>query len=167
MRLPMKLLVLSVGLSLALAASGTAQTPKPLLEEKERVGTGPNLRGLTVLVVDDEPDAREIISTMLEQYGADVKSAGSVSQAFDILLHGSPHVLVSDIGMPENDGYELIRQIRSRGIQIPAVAVTAHAMIEDRLRALSAGYQVHVAKPVDSVELGIVVASLAGLAKRS
>jgi len=127
----------------------------------------PNLKGLTILVVDDEPDAREIISAMLEQYGADVKSAGSVSQAFDILLHGSPHVLVSDIGMPENDGYDLIRQVRSRGIQIPAVAVTAHAMSEDRLKALSAGYQVHVAKPVDSVELGIVVASLAGLAKRS
>jgi len=146
-----------------------AHRPAALGEDVGRATSenAPNLKGLTILVVDDEPDAREIISAMLEQYGADVKSAASVSQAFDILLHGSPHVLVSDIGMPENDGYDLIRQVRSRGIQIPAIAVTAHAMSEDRLKALSAGYQVHVAKPVDSVELGIVVASLAGLAKRS
>ncbi|HLE61484.1 MAG TPA: PAS domain S-box protein, partial [Pyrinomonadaceae bacterium] len=125
----------------------------------------PDLTGLTVLVVDDEPDANDLTMAMLQHYGATVRTATSVLQAFEILETDRIDILVSDLGMPEMNGYDLIKKVRHEGIQIPAVAVTAHAMSEDRLRALAAGYQVHVAKPVNSEELAIVVASLAGIAK--
>lgn len=123
------------------------------------------LDGLRVLVVDDEPDARALIQRVLSGCRAEVRVAGSVAEALVVLARFRPHVLVSDIGMPNEDGYDLIRQVRSGGrtaAQMPAVALTAFARSEDRKRALLAGFQTHVAKPVDPQELVAVVASLAG-----
>ncbi|HEX4948831.1 MAG TPA: PAS domain S-box protein [Blastocatellia bacterium] len=124
------------------------------------------LTGVRVLVVDDEADARELLQTVLEQCGAEVRAAGSVRSAIETLRQWRPDVLVSDIGLPDEDGYALIRQVRAmahkEGGSIPATALTAYARSEDRLRALKAGFQMHVAKPVEPVELVAVVASLAG-----
>jgi len=125
------------------------------------------LDGVRVLVVDDEPDARELIRRMLEECKAEVVTAGSAAEAVLILETQQMHVLVSDIGMPEVDGYEFLRQVRmlkpENGGKIPAIALTAFARSEDRTRALMSGYQVHVAKPVEPAELIATVASVAGL----
>jgi PAS domain S-box-containing protein len=124
------------------------------------------LTGTRVLVVDDEADARELIVTVLEQYGAEPRGAGSVVEALEVLSRFRPDVLVSDIGMPGEDGYVLIRKLRTledeQGIpRLPAVALTAYARGEDRRRALAAGFQVHVAKPVEPAELVEAIASIA------
>ena len=119
-----------------------------------------HLRGVRVLVVDDEPDSRELITRLLDKHEADVLAAGSADEALKLYRVFKPHVLVSDIGLPEKDGYQLIREIRAAGSTIPAVALTAFARSEDRQRAMLAGYQVHVAKPLDPQELVITVASL-------
>ncbi len=125
----------------------------------------PTLEGLRVLVVDDEADTRELLITMLGEYGAEVIAVASVAEALDTLTHFRPDVLVSDIGMPEEDGYTLIRRVRSlpqkQGGSTPAVALTAHARAEDRTKALLAGFQLHVPKPVNPTELVVVVANLA------
>jgi len=124
----------------------------------------PSLAGLRILVVDDEPEAREIVSAILGEAGAEVATAANARQALDLVIRWKPNVLISDIGMPNEDGYELIRKIRAlspeNGGQIPAVALTAFARTQDRLKVLSAGYQMHVPKPVEPVELATVVASL-------
>jgi signal transduction histidine kinase len=124
------------------------------------------LDGVTVLYVDDEPDARELAQRILANQGARVITADSAEAGRQLVAREHPDVLVADIGMPEEDGYSLIRTIRSlppdQGGSIPAAAVTALARSEDRRRALLAGFQTHVAKPVDVVELVAVVASLAG-----
>jgi signal transduction histidine kinase len=124
------------------------------------------LTGLRLLVVDDDPGARELISGMLEGFGAQVSVAEGGQAALTMLLAERPDVLIADLGMPEMDGYALIGQVRALepdfGGLTPAVAVTAYASPQDRLRALQAGYQNHVAKPVEAEELAIVIASLAG-----
>ncbi len=111
------------------------------------------LAGATVLLVEDDADSRVLLATMLEQRGARVLPAASVREALDVLGRQRPDVLVSDIGMPEEDGYDLIAAVRAlppdRGGLIPAVAVTALARGEDAARALRAGYQIHLAKPVE------------------
>ncbi|MCC5621641.1 ATP-binding protein, partial [Nostoc sp. CHAB 5715] len=126
----------------------------------------PNLDGLRVLIVDDEADARHLLTTILGQYGAQVMAAPSASDALLALQEFRPHILVSDIGMPQEDGYTLIRQVRAlptdQGGRIPAVALTAYARAEDRTQALLAGFQLHVPKPVNSAELAAVVANLTG-----
>lgn len=123
------------------------------------------LKGMHVLVVDDEPETREMLVEVLVQYGAEVKASASVHEALEALEHWQADVLVSDIGMPGEDGYELIRKVRAmdpeRGGRIPAVALTAYARVEDRLKALSAGFQMHISKPVEPAELAAVVASFA------
>jgi len=128
--------------------------------------SGMLLQGVRVLVVDDEADARELLTTLLGQYGAEVIAVTSASEALEALHRLKPNVLVSDIGMPEEDGYTLIRQIRmlkaEQGGRIPAVALTAYARTEDRTQALLAGFQLHVPKPVNPDELAVVVANLAG-----
>jgi PAS domain S-box-containing protein len=125
------------------------------------------LQGVRVLVVDDEADARDLIRRVLEDCNAEVSTAGSAAEAVPILEAQRFHVLVSDIGMPAVDGYEFLRQVRllkpENGGRIPAIALTAFARSEDRTRALMAGYQVHVAKPVEPAELVATVASVAGL----
>jgi PAS domain S-box-containing protein len=126
----------------------------------------PALDGLSVLAVDDEPDALEFIKTVLENCGAKVLTAGSAAAALGALKEGWPDVLVSDIGMPEMSGFELIRQVRmrgrERGKQVPAVALTAYAREEDRRQVIRAGYQTHLPKPVEPEDLIAAVASLAG-----
>ena len=120
---------------------------------------------MRVLVVDDEDGAREVASAILTQAQAEVRTAASASEALKIMDEWQPDVLVADIGMPDVDGYEFIRQVRARSPQsggdIPAAALTAYARIQDRLRVLSAGYQMHVPKPTQPEELVTVVASLA------
>jgi PAS domain S-box-containing protein len=125
----------------------------------------PSLAGITVLAVDDEPDSRGLVRHVLEDCGATVLIAGSASEALELLVRHRPDLILSDIGMPGEDGYEFIRKVRALGPgsggRTPAAALTAYARNEDRLRALRAGYQTHIAKPVDPAELAAVVASLA------
>jgi PAS domain S-box-containing protein len=125
-----------------------------------------DLSAVTVLAVDDEPDALAVIKRVLEDLDARVLTASSADEAVHLCRTERPHVLVADIGMPVADGYELIRQVRSLGPEegghIPAAALTAFARAEDRARALLAGYQTHLTKPVRPIELVATVASLAG-----
>jgi CheY-like chemotaxis protein len=125
-----------------------------------------SLDGVKVLAIDDEPDARELLGVVLAQSKAEIRTAASATEALHILDEWLPDVIISDIGMPGQDGYALIRSIRTRspegGGRIPAAALTAYARSEDRLKALAAGYQTHVSKPVDPAELVAIVASLAG-----
>lgn len=126
---------------------------------------GITLKGVKVLVVDDEADAREMVRRVLAASGADVEVAGSAAEALVQVENFMPHVLVSDIGLLGDDGYELIRKIRMLGegmSTIRAVALTAFARLDDRTRAMLAGYQMHLAKPVDARELIVTVATLAG-----
>jgi PAS domain S-box-containing protein len=122
--------------------------------------------GVRVLVVDDEPDARTMVRRLLEDCGASVTTASTAQEALDAVRTHRPDVLVSDIGMPGEDGYALIRRVRSlgpgNGGETPAVALTAYARSEDRTRSVLAGYQMHVPKPVEASELIAIVASLAG-----
>jgi len=124
----------------------------------------PSLKGVTVLAVDDEPDARYLIRRVLEECGARVLTAQSAEAGMALLQAERPHVIVSDIGMPDVDGYEFLRRVRAlppgEGGHTPAAALTAFARSEDRTRALRAGYQTHVAKPVEPTELAATVASL-------
>jgi signal transduction histidine kinase len=120
------------------------------------------LRGLKILVVDDEPDARDIVERFLIECGAKTALASSAADAHRVLNNFAADVIVSDIGMPEQDGYELIRARRMSGDKTPAVALTAFARAEDRIRSIEAGFQRHLSKPVEPAELIAVVASLAG-----
>ncbi len=125
----------------------------------------PSLADVTVLAVDDEADALRLVKRVLEDCGARVLTAASAEEAMDWVVRARPDMIVSDIGMPGEDGYAFIRRVRAlapeQGGRTPAAALTAFARPEDRTRALRAGYQSHIAKPVDSAELAAVVASLA------
>jgi signal transduction histidine kinase/ActR/RegA family two-component response regulator len=125
----------------------------------------PLLRGISVLVVDDDPAALDLTRSSLEQHGAVVMTAGSVREARERFQREPPDVLLSDLRMPEEDGLQLIREVRKldeqRGKKTPAAALTALARTEDRRRALDAGYQMHVAKPIDPFELAVAVEQLA------
>jgi PAS domain S-box-containing protein len=130
-------------------------------------GSPPSLEGLSVLIVDDHVDARVLLTTILEVSKAKVTAVGSAAEAYEAMGRSWPDVIVSDIEMPFEDGYSLIRNLRAgkselRHRWIPAVALTAHARAEDRMRALSAGYQAHVAKPVEPNELVTLIATLMG-----
>jgi PAS domain S-box-containing protein len=128
----------------------------------------PPLAGLRVLAVEDDEATLDALTELLSLQGADMAAAASVNEALGLLAAFDPHVLVSDIGMPERDGYDLIREIRALGRDagdLPAIAVTAFASPEDRQRALAAGFQVHLAKPVDPRELTDVIAELARSAR--
>jgi PAS domain S-box-containing protein len=125
-----------------------------------------DLAGVKVLVVDDNADARALIQRVLEECGASVLTAGTVEGVLLTVEHARPHVLVSDVGMPEVDGYELLRLVRglgqSRGGSLPAIALTAYARSEDRTRTLQAGFLHHIVKPVDPAELVAIVGSVVG-----
>ncbi|MBE9080395.1 response regulator [Romeria aff. gracilis LEGE 07310] len=129
-----------------------------------------SLANIRVLIVEDAEDARTLYTMMLEEFGAEVRAAASVTEALSLFTEQRPHVLVSDISMPTEDGYSLIRRIRQltvdEGGQTPAVALTAYTRPEDRTRALLAGFQLHVPKPVDLIELAAVVSTLAQGADR-
>jgi len=124
-----------------------------------------NLAGRRILVVDDEADARDLLAEILGQAGADVIVVGSADEALEVLRRWRPDVLVSDIGMPGDDGYVLIRKVRAlgpeEGSQVRALALTAYARSEDRVLALEAGFHTHIAKPVDPLELTALIAGLA------
>ncbi|MFN2407331.1 MAG: ATP-binding protein [Pyrinomonadaceae bacterium] len=131
----------------------------------------PSLQGLKVLVVDDEADTRELIGEVLKEVGSEVITCRSVEEALIALEQHKPDILISDLGMPDEDGYSLISKIRAlpseQGGHIPAAALTAYARAEDRMRVLRSGFQFHLPKPVDSAELVTVIASLAGRAYKS
>jgi CheY-like chemotaxis protein len=126
----------------------------------------PDLTGVRVLVVDDEPDTLEVVSIMLTQFGAEVRGAESSRAALEVFVEWQPDVLVSDVGMPGEDGYDLIAKVRAlsteQGRDTPAAALSAHVSDDDRERALTAGYQTHIKKPVDPVTLAAAVAGLRG-----
>ena len=137
----------------------------PAVVRGARRGDFPRLAGLRVLVVDDEADARGLLEAVLSQCGAQVTAVASAPEALRTLLAGEHDVLISDISMPDEDGYSLIRKVRrlpDGRASIPAAALTAFARVEDREAALNAGYHIHVAKPVEPAELARVVRDLAG-----
>jgi CheY-like chemotaxis protein len=149
-------------------AHGRAVSP---VESRDKAAGGrlapinpPSLLGVRALFVDDEADARELIAMILAERGAEVRTAVSATEALAACDEWRPDVLISDIGMPGEDGYMLMKKLRARekllGGHIPAIALTAYGRREDRLRALSAGYEYHVPKPVEEVELLAAVASL-------
>jgi PAS domain S-box-containing protein len=146
--------------------SGGAQTAS-----WSRQPASAELTGVTVLVVDDEKDGRGVVKRLLEEYGAVVTAAGSAAEAIALLPVIKPSVLVSDISMPEVDGYELLRKVRAlgrnNGGDVPAIALSALARSEDRNRALRAGYLVHIAKPVEPQELIATVATVGGVRNQS
>jgi PAS domain S-box-containing protein len=152
----------AAGLTPRRMPDGASQLP-PIEQVRE------SLSGVRVLVVDDEADARVMVKRMLEECGAAVTIAGSAADAFDRLRADRYDVLVSDVGMPGEDGYSLIRRVRSldgaRGSMLPAIALTAYARAEDRVKLIAAGFQMHIAKPMEPVELITMVASAARMAK--
>ncbi|PIG91131.1 ATP-binding protein [Gloeocapsopsis sp. IPPAS B-1203] len=125
-----------------------------------------HLTGLRILIVDDEADIRDYVTTVLEEYGAQVQETASVDAALIAIEKSPPDILVSDIGMPQQDGYSLIQKIRTltpeRGRNIPAIALTAYARDEDRQRALAAGFQLYATKPIEPVKLVVAIAKLVG-----
>jgi len=133
-----------------------------------RVKSSGELAGVRALVVDDEDNARELIETALTQYGADVVAVSSAAEAYALITatppRWRPDVMVTDIGMPDEDGYSLIRRVRewerAQGAHTPAVALTAYGRVEDRVRALNAGFQMHVTKPVEPAELAAAITSI-------
>ncbi|MFO0985272.1 MAG: ATP-binding protein [Planctomycetota bacterium] len=153
-------------------ATFTLMLPSAPSTAREVLVNGPmrraasSLERLKILLVDDEPDSRALIQHLLEQHGARVAVAGSGPDALAALERDPPDVLVSDLAMPHMDGYELIKRVRarpaSRGGNTPAASLTAFARAEDRERAMRAGYQAHITKPVDAAELIAVIATLAG-----
>jgi PAS domain S-box-containing protein len=159
--------------SLPLIAATDAQVQGPefqsddlVVADARRSAHSPSLDGLRLLVVDDEVDFRELVTIMLGHYGVVVKAAASAAEALVFIENWKPDVLVADIGMSGEDGYGLIRKVRAlsseRGGNTPALALTAYTRPEDRLHALSAGYQIHLAKPITGPELAAAVANLAG-----
>jgi len=126
------------------------------------------LDGVRILVVDDDDDTRELITRVLEGRGAQVLSAASAEEAWSVFERAVPDALLVDIAMPGEDGYSFIRRVRAcppdRGGRTPAAALTARVVVEDRLESLRAGFQSHMAKPVDPEELAEVMAHLAGRA---
>jgi PAS domain S-box-containing protein len=147
----------------ALRTRDLAESP---VEFDLRAANLPSLGGLHVLVVDDDADAREALTRFLEARNADVRLVASAAEALEAIRRSRPDVLVSDIGMPGEDGYALMEKVRlldkEHGRRLPAVAVTAYAGAEDRVRSLAAGFQMHLVKPVDAAELIMVIASLSG-----
>jgi CheY-like chemotaxis protein len=127
------------------------------------------LTGLRILVVDDDEDSRFYISIVLEADGASVTAVSSAASAIEILPKLKPDALICDIAMPDEDGYTFIRKVRSlkadQGGRVPAIALTAYADSSDRICALEAGFQNHVAKPVDPSELVAIIANLITLSQ--
>ena len=119
-----------------------------------------------MLLVEDDDDSRKLLGTMLKRYGARVTPTKSAEEALAVFEREQPDVMVSDIGMPDQDGYELVRKLRAlppeKGGQTPAIALTGYASRKDRERALSSGYQQHMAKPIEQVEMIETIAALVG-----
>jgi two-component system CheB/CheR fusion protein len=151
-------------------AIGPAESPMPSGRDLLEVGKPAELNGMRMLVVDDDPESLEALVEILSQAGAEVRTAASAAEAMRVLEEFEPQVLVSDIAMPREDGYSLLRRIRALGPEqggdIPALALTALAGEDDRQRALSAGFQMHLAKPVDFDRLEAALMELCERARR-
>jgi CheY-like chemotaxis protein/anti-sigma regulatory factor (Ser/Thr protein kinase) len=148
-------------------ATFTVRLPRPDAVGRQNALPSPSastpLLGVRILFVEDDDDTRQMVTYALEQYGAIVDGVRSVRAAMDRLDDFDPALLLSDIGLPEEDGYDLVRLLRSQGRRIPSIALTAYASAEDRQTALSAGYWHHVGKPVDIVELVSTIATVAAM----
>jgi PAS domain S-box-containing protein len=156
--------------TISLPLQSVRQEPEAVAEVRRKgavdeAATNACLNGIKILVVDDEADSAGVVRRILGRSGAEVRTAASMEEALTEFARFAPHVMLSDIGMPGHDGYELMARLRKLpgGRTIPAVALTALARSEDRTRALRAGFQLHVPKPVDSAELIAVVQNLAAL----
>jgi CheY-like chemotaxis protein/anti-sigma regulatory factor (Ser/Thr protein kinase) len=140
------------------------QREHPTAEKNVPFDCPPELHGIHVLVVDDEDDGRVLVAAVLERCGARVTAVSTAEAALQIVQEQQPDVLVSDLGMPGEDGYSLIQRVRAlpadKGGRIPAAALTAYARVEDRMRVLRSGFQIHLPKPVEPAELLTVVANL-------
>jgi len=163
-----RLPVLSIN---SVPGSDTARRDSTLIKARAMNGLSlecpPRLDGVCVLVVDDDSDTRQMLKAVLSECQAHVIIAASAAEAIDEIERRKPDVLVSDLGMPEHDGYQLIKKVRGmesadHTARIPALALTAYAKAEDRVRALASGYQVHLSKPVEPAEFVLVIADLAG-----
>ncbi len=147
-------------------AALSSPSPPPVMLGAAEFECKMELAGVRVLVVDDEADARELFAITLTECGAQVLTAASAAEALALIEQERPDALLADIGMPEQDGYALITQVRQlppeRGGRTPAAAITAYARAEDRMRALRAGFQTHLPKPIKDAELITLVANLAG-----
>ncbi len=156
--------IVKLPLIVAFSDKLTAERAHPTTSGVTLLDDVPRIDGIRVLVVDDERDTRDLLRVMIEQLGGEVKTCASSGEALSLLRGWKPDVIVSDIEMPGEDGYEFIRKVRNSEVErerlTPAAALTAYARTEDRLRALSAGYQMHVAKPVEPAELAVVISSL-------
>ena len=159
----------TVQLPIVAVSSQPEEEPRhssPALDENQSSPEEVSLANVHVLVVDDEIDARHLVKRLLEMAGATVSMAASSPEAMERILARRPDVLVCDIGMPGEDGYSLIRRLRAiEKIQenaLPAVALSAYARSEDRTKSIRAGFQHHLAKPVEPSELLAIVGSLAG-----
>jgi CheY-like chemotaxis protein len=149
------------------AAAGTeSERVHPSANTESTFDCPHELDGLHLLVVDDEEDTRALLKIVLEDCGARVTTASSAREAIIALKKLRPDVLISDLGMPGEDGYELIKKVRAlseeEGGQTPSAALTAYARLEDRTKVLRSGFQIHIPKPVEPAELVAVVANLAG-----
>jgi CheY-like chemotaxis protein len=147
--------------------SVSAKREHPLTEQRHPLEHLSDLGGIHILAVDDEPDALRLLRDVLEMSGAKVTTASSAERALQVLSESAPDVLLADIGMPDKDGYELIKAVRAstdpKVKDIPAAALTAFARSEDRTKAMQSGFEMHLSKPVDPGEL---VASVATLVRR-
>jgi CheY-like chemotaxis protein len=136
----------------------------PVDEEYFIADITPNLQGLRVVVVDDDADTLELLTFMLEQYGVEVQAVSSAWEALEAIAQTKPDLLLSDIGMPDVDGYMLIKQIREKEVssntKLPAIALTAFAGETNSQKIISAGFQRHLTKPVEPTELAKVIANL-------
>lgn len=160
--------IVKLPLAIAEVAEGPSPRVHPTAPVMEPVSSGLRLDGLRVLVVDDDPDALELATAILAAAGGVVRTCGSAGEALLAVQRWRPDVLVSDIEMPGKDGYSLIREVRTldaeRGGKTPAVALTAYGRTQDRILSLTAGYNMHVPKPVDPGELTTIIANVAGRA---
>ncbi|NUO49917.1 MAG: response regulator [Polyangiaceae bacterium] len=158
-------------ISLPIRAVSPSEEASDALPSAPRARAAGILRGVRVLVVDDEPDARELVAAVLSDAGATVETAGSATEGFDRFRIFRPNVLVSDIGMPDEDGYSLMRRIRSlpraEGGWVPSMALTAFTREEDRSQAIGAGFTTHIGKPVNPEALASAVANLSEIARPS
>jgi CheY-like chemotaxis protein len=155
----------TVSLPLVSVRQGSGPRVHPGADKSENCPVDVDLAGVRVLVVDDERDSLEFVRRLLKECKANVITAPSAAEGLQLIHAERPDVIVSDIGMPEKDGLEMMRELRAQapsGDKIPAIALTAFARSEDRTRAMLAGYQVHLSKPVQPQELIAAVANLAG-----
>ncbi len=144
-------------------AATPAESPAPINGADAHNGST-RLDGIRVLLVEDEPDARDALSEVLQLFGAEVEAVGSAAAALQAVQRRVPDILLSDVGMPGEDGYALIQQVRARegdDGKLPAVALTAYARNEDRVAALRSGFDAHVHKPVEPMQLAHLVQRLA------